>query len=131
VDVPLDRYRYGPDEIEVSVADNASTDGTGNLARSRGCRVTRVERRAIGSARNGGTRLASGAVLGVVVCRRQDFEAIGGHREEMLFAEDFAFLLARRQYARPMRQRLVRLRHARRLPPHNSPTSSASGTTSA
>jgi glycosyltransferase involved in cell wall biosynthesis len=48
------RYRSGSSAVEVIVADNASTDGTGELARSRGCRVVRVEKRCIGAARNGG-----------------------------------------------------------------------------
>jgi glycosyltransferase involved in cell wall biosynthesis len=60
------QYAAGPDEVEVVVADNASTDGTARLARLRGCRVVRVEKRAIAAARNGGARVATGRILGFV-----------------------------------------------------------------
>lgn len=63
VDVALERYRNGADRIEVIVADNASTDRTGEIASSRGCRVARVEKRAIAAARNGGASIARGEVL--------------------------------------------------------------------
>src|SRR2546428_3973526 len=57
----------GPrDEIEVIVADNSSTDGTAALAAARGCRVVRVEKRAIAAARNGGGRAATGEILAFV-----------------------------------------------------------------
>ena len=48
------------------VVDNASTDRTAALAASRGCRVTRVEKRVIAAARNGGARSASGEILSFV-----------------------------------------------------------------
>ena len=44
------RATYGG-TVEVIVADNASTDGTAELARRRGCRVVAVEKRAIAAAR--------------------------------------------------------------------------------
>ncbi len=56
------RAAYGH-EIEVIVADNASTDGTAALARARGCRVVQVERRSIAAARNGGAAAARGEIL--------------------------------------------------------------------
>jgi hypothetical protein len=52
---------------------------------------------------------------GVVFCRRRDFEAIGGYREDRLFAEDVAFLLALRDLARTRGQRLVRGTRAKAL----------------
>ncbi len=163
-------YEGGRDAIEVIVADNASTDRTAEVASSRGCRVVPVERRAIASARNGGARAASGAVLafvdadtvrihartfdavdealasgryvagatgvtlerwspglaltfaallplvwitrmdtGVVFCRREDFQSVGGYDERRYFAEDVAFLASLRRLGRPRRQTLVRL----------------------
>jgi glycosyltransferase involved in cell wall biosynthesis len=63
VDVARERYLGGSDAIEVIVADNASTDGTGELAASRGCVVEPVERRLIAAARNGGARIAQGEIL--------------------------------------------------------------------
>ncbi len=36
VDVARERFASGPEEVEVIVADNGSTDGTGALARERG-----------------------------------------------------------------------------------------------
>ncbi|MGD2187086.1 MAG: glycosyltransferase [Desulfobacterales bacterium] len=57
------RYANGPDAIEVVVADNASTDATADLARSRGCRVVREERRIIAAVRNTGARNARGHVF--------------------------------------------------------------------
>jgi glycosyltransferase involved in cell wall biosynthesis len=49
--------------VEVIVADNASTDATAQIAARAGCKVVRVERRAIAAARNGGAAAASAAVL--------------------------------------------------------------------
>lgn len=56
-------YRGGPEAVEVVVADNASTDRTAEIARARGCRVARVEQRAIAAARNGGAAIARGEIL--------------------------------------------------------------------
>jgi len=60
------RYTGKGDEIEVVVVDNASTDGTAHLARTRGCRVVRGEKRSIAAARNGGAHAAEGDVLAFV-----------------------------------------------------------------
>ena len=46
---------------------------------------------------------------GVVFCRREDFDAVGGYDERRLLAEDVAFLLALRRLGRPRGQRLCRL----------------------
>ena len=56
-------YTGGAERIEVIVADNGSTDATAALASAQGCRVVRVERRAIAAARNGGAAVARGEVL--------------------------------------------------------------------
>jgi glycosyltransferase involved in cell wall biosynthesis len=60
------RYELGADEIEVIVADNASTDRTAEIARASGCCVVRVEKRAIAAARNGGAGVATGQILAFV-----------------------------------------------------------------
>lgn len=54
------RFREGAEAIEVIVADNASTDGTGKTAARRGCVVVKVEKRRIACARNGGASVAQG-----------------------------------------------------------------------
>lgn len=170
VDVARARYSFGPDAIEVVVADNASTDRTAEIAAARGCRVVSVAKRAIAAARNGGaagarspilafvdadtqihretfngietaladTRIVGGATgltferwsvalvatyaaiipivlvtgmdAGVVFCRRRDFTEIGGYNEQLLVAEDVAFLWALKRLGRSRCQRLTRLR---------------------
>ena len=57
------RFEGGPDDIEVVVADNASTDATADLARSSGCRVVEEDRRIIAAVRNTGARNARGQVF--------------------------------------------------------------------
>ncbi|HEY3028327.1 MAG TPA: glycosyltransferase [Pyrinomonadaceae bacterium] len=52
---------------------------------------------------------------GVVFCRREDFEMIGGYDETRLYAEDVLFLLALRRLGRSRGQRLGRLRGVRAL----------------
>ena len=66
VEVARRRYRHGAEEVEVIVADNASTDATADIAERRGCTVVRVEERRIASARNGGARHAGGPILSFV-----------------------------------------------------------------
>ena len=63
IDEAKARYRWGPDAIEVVVADNASTDATATVALARGCRVARVEKRVIAASRNGGAAIALGETL--------------------------------------------------------------------
>lgn len=152
VDIARARYRGGADAIEVIVGNNGSTDATAEIARSRGCVVVEVEKRAIAAARNGAAGVARGSILcfidadsivhpetfneiedvmrkgdcvvgatgvwmermslgiaatwmvmipmtrlfrvdtGVVFCRREDFAAVGGYRENLLVAEDVDFL---------------------------------------
>ena len=57
--VDASKLRYGKG-VQVIVADNSSTDATATMALRRGCDVTRVEKRCIAAARNGGARLATG-----------------------------------------------------------------------
>jgi len=52
---------------------------------------------------------------GVVFCRREDFETIGGYSSERYFAEDVEFLLSLRKLGRTRRQRLVRLRRSKAI----------------
>lgn len=51
--------------------------------------------------------------IGVVFCRRADFEAIGGYDESMKFAEDVRFLYDLRRLGRARGARLVRARAAK------------------
>jgi glycosyltransferase involved in cell wall biosynthesis len=175
VDEARNRYRGGAETVEVIVADNVSTDRTAEIARERGCRVTRVEKRVIAAVRNGGARIARGRWLafldadsrmhpetfnaidrafesgkvvggstgvemermslgialtyalfvpmvwltkmdtGVVFCRRDDFETLGGYCEELRFAEDVRFLLDLRRLGRRRRQALTRLRSVKAI----------------
>ena len=168
-------YAGGPDEIEVVVVDNASTDATADLARSGGCRVIREDRRIIATVRNTGAQnargqvfvfvdadnlmhpdtfnavdrsLATGKVIagasgvkmqrmslgiavtyalmvplvwlthmdtGVVFCRREDFEAIGGYNENRLFAEDVQLLWDLMRLGRKRGQKLFRMTSAKAI----------------
>jgi glycosyltransferase involved in cell wall biosynthesis len=63
IDLARQRYRT---EIEVIVADNASTDRTPDIAHSRGCTVVHVQKRAIAAARNAGAHAATGEILAFV-----------------------------------------------------------------
>jgi glycosyltransferase involved in cell wall biosynthesis len=51
------------------------------------------------------TRLDSG----VVFCRREDFETVGGYDDNRLYAEDLVFLLALRRLGQSRHQKLTRL----------------------
>jgi glycosyltransferase involved in cell wall biosynthesis len=46
---------------------------------------------------------------GVIFCRREDFEAVGGYDESFRYAEDLLFLLALRKLGKTRGQRLTRL----------------------
>ena len=52
---------------------------------------------------------------GVVFCRREDFEAIGGYDESRLYAEDVLILLALRRLGGKRGQRLTRLPQVKAL----------------
>jgi glycosyltransferase involved in cell wall biosynthesis len=66
VDAARLRYAAGPDQVEVIVADNSSTDRTADVARSRGCVVTPVAKPAIAASRNGGAAVATGDIVAFV-----------------------------------------------------------------
>jgi glycosyltransferase involved in cell wall biosynthesis len=57
-----DAYR-GPSSIEVIVVNNASTDGTDEVARRCGATVLLEEKRCIAAVRNSGVRASSGRIL--------------------------------------------------------------------
>lgn len=61
-----ERYRHGPDAVEVIVADNGSTDDTAAIAARHGCRVVPAVPRNIGAVRNAGAREARGDFLSFV-----------------------------------------------------------------
>lgn len=63
VDEARKRFVGGHDAVELIVADNASTDSTGELAAARGCVVVPVAKRLIAAARNGGAQAARGDIL--------------------------------------------------------------------
>ena len=173
VDRARERYAGGAAQVEVVVADNASTDATVDLARRRGCRVAREERRIIAAVRNAGARSARGEVLafvdadsrihpetfnaidralargnviggatgvrlerlsagiaatvalmmpmvwvtgmdtGVVFCREEDFQAIGGYDERLRVAEDVDFLWRLRRRGKEQGKRLARVTSAK------------------
>jgi len=175
VAVARSRYAGAPEDIEVVVVDNASTDGTAARARSNHCRVVREDRRIIAAVRNTGARNAHGNVLvfvdadnimhpdtfnaidrclstgkvvagatgvtmqrwslgiaitymlmvpitwltrmdtGVVFCRREDFDAIGGYNEDRLFAEDVQLLWDLMRLGRRRGQKLSRVSSARAI----------------
>jgi glycosyltransferase involved in cell wall biosynthesis len=50
---------------------------------------------------------------GVVFCRKEDFEAVGGYNEDRLFAEDVQFLFDLRRLGRKRGQRLARVTSAK------------------
>jgi glycosyltransferase involved in cell wall biosynthesis len=66
VDAALGRYHGGRRQTEVIVADNASTDSTPDIARSRGCRVVEVPERRIATVRNRGAAAACGSLLAFI-----------------------------------------------------------------
>jgi glycosyltransferase involved in cell wall biosynthesis len=57
----------------------------------------------------------TGMDTGVVFCRREDFDAIGGYNERLLAAEDVRFLWDLKRLGRPRKQRLARLRSSKAL----------------
>jgi glycosyltransferase involved in cell wall biosynthesis len=63
IDAARAAYAAGAAEVEVIVADNASSDATARLAGARGCRVVTIPKRMIAAARNGGATAAQGDIL--------------------------------------------------------------------
>jgi glycosyltransferase involved in cell wall biosynthesis len=57
--------------------------------------------------------LVTGMDTGVVFCRRQDFDAVGGYDENIMVAEDVAFLQALRRLGKTRGQRLARATRAK------------------
>jgi glycosyltransferase involved in cell wall biosynthesis len=66
VDAARTRYSRGAREVEVIVADNASTDGTADVALSRGCILAHVNKPVIAASRNGGAAVASGEIVAFI-----------------------------------------------------------------
>jgi glycosyltransferase involved in cell wall biosynthesis len=175
VDVARKHYFAGSDAVEVIVADNASTDETAEIARSRGARVIYVEKRAIAAARNGGARVAQSDIVafvdadslihpntfneiervmvtgkvivgatgakiermslgialavmmfmpmayilgidtGVVFCRHEDWEIVGGYDEGQLVSEDVRFLFALKKLGWKRGQHFARTKDAKAI----------------
>ena len=63
IEVARANYSGGPDQVEVIVADNDSTDATAEVAALHGAQVVTVAKRRIAAARNGGARVARGEIL--------------------------------------------------------------------
>ena len=59
--------------------------------------------------------LLTGMDSGVVFCRREDFETVGGYDEGYMYAEDLLFLMALRRLGKTRGQRLTRLPGVRAL----------------
>jgi glycosyltransferase involved in cell wall biosynthesis len=59
--------------------------------------------------------LLTGMDTGVVFCRKQDFDAVGGYDESRPVAEDIAFLWALRRLGKTRGQRLTRVTSARAI----------------
>ena len=59
--------------------------------------------------------LLTGMDTGVVFCRKEDFEAIGGYDEARLVAEDVVFLWALRRLGKQRGQRLARVTTAKAI----------------
>ena len=57
----------------------------------------------------------TGLDTGVVFCRREDFDAIGGYDEQMLLAEDVDFLFKHKRLGSKRGQKLARLKGVRAL----------------
>jgi glycosyltransferase involved in cell wall biosynthesis len=53
--------------------------------------------------------------IGVVFCRRQDWEAVGGYNEELKCAEDVEFLVALKKLGKSRGQKFVRVKGARAI----------------
>ena len=56
-----------------------------------------------------------GVDAGVVFCRRQDFEAVGGYDEELAFAEDIRLLADLKRLGRTRGQRFARAQNAKAI----------------
>lgn len=63
LEIARSNYSGGPDEVEVIVADNDSTDATAEVANAHGANVIHVAKRRIGAARNGAACVARGEIL--------------------------------------------------------------------
>ena len=59
--------------------------------------------------------LVTGMDTGVVFCRREDFDAVGGYNEDLFFAEDVTFLQALKRRGAAKGQRLTRLSSVKAL----------------
>lgn len=66
IDAARRAFSGSPDNVEVIVSDNASTDGTAAIAAARGCRVVSSTIRRIGAVRNAGAAVAHGPIVAFI-----------------------------------------------------------------
>jgi glycosyltransferase involved in cell wall biosynthesis len=98
------------DEIDKALATGRYVAGTTGL---------RMERWSLGIAATYAIMVPMAILMkmdsGVVFCRRDDFETVGGYNEDRLFAEDVQFLWDLRRLGKGRKQRLVRVRTIKAL----------------
>ena len=96
--------------IEAAIAEGGTVAGATGI---------QLERRSLGLVFTYSLAMTVGWLMridtGVIFCRREDFEAIGGYDETLMYAEDLAFLLAMRRLGRTRGQRLGRVRGVKAL----------------
>src|SRR5260370_13532612 len=63
IEVARSNYSGGPEQMEVIVADNSSTNLTAEVEAAYGARVVTITKRCIAAARNGGARAGCGEIL--------------------------------------------------------------------
>lgn len=64
--VAQSKYSRGPEQVEVIVVDNCSTDETVTIAHRYGCQVVKEEKRVIAAVRNAGARVSRGKIIAFI-----------------------------------------------------------------